>query len=59
MCQVASTAIYHMLARGISYQEFGRNYFDEHDRHRVEKRLIRRLENLGDHVSLEPVAQVA
>jgi transposase len=52
-------AIYHMLARRLRYQELGGNYFDEHDRQHIEKRLIRRLEKLGYHVSLEPVAQVA
>lgn len=52
-------AIYHMLDRGVSYQECGGNYFDEHDRQATEKRLIRRLENLGYHVSLESVAQIA
>ena len=52
-------AIYHMLNRGVSYQELGGNYFDEHDRQAVEKRLVRRLEKLGYQVSLEPVAQIA
>ena len=49
-------AIYHMLVRRLQYQELGGNYFDEHDRQHIEKRLIRRLEKLGYHVSLEPVA---
>lgn len=52
-------AIYHMLHRHLSYQELGGNYFDEHDRQAVEKRLVRRLEHLGYQVSLEPAAQVA
>jgi hypothetical protein len=52
-------AIYHMLARRLSYQELGGNYFDEHDRQAVEKRLVRRLEKLGYQVSLGPAAQVA
>lgn len=52
-------AIYHMLSRHLSYQELGGNYFDEHDRQAVEKRLVRRLEKLGYQVSLEPAAQVA
>jgi transposase len=52
-------AIYHMLVRRLSYQELGGNYFDEHDQQQIEKRLIRRLEKLGYHVSLEPVAHVA
>lgn len=49
-------AIYHMLDRCLSYQEWGGNYFDEHDRQHVEKRLVRRLEKLGYQVSLETVA---
>lgn len=52
-------AIYHMLNRKLSDQESGGNYFDEHDRQAVEKRLVRRLEKLGYQVSLEPAAQVA
>ncbi len=45
--------------RANAAQELGGNYFDEHDRQQIEKRLIRRLEQLGYHVSLEPVAQAA
>jgi transposase len=52
-------AIYHMLDRTICYQELGGNYFDEHDRQIVEKRLVRRLEKLGYQVSLEPATPVA
>ena len=52
-------ASYHMLNRKLSYQELGGNYFDEHDRQAVEKRLVRRLEKLGYQVSLEPAAQIA
>jgi transposase len=52
-------AIYHMLDRNNRYQELGGNYFDEHDRQIVEKRLVRRLEKLGYQVSLEPAIQVA
>jgi hypothetical protein len=47
------------LDRGVSYQDFGGNYFDEHDRQTVEKRLIRHLAKLGYQVSLEPGAQIA
>jgi hypothetical protein len=43
----------------VSYQEFGGNYFDEQDRQAVTKRLLRRWENLGYHVSLEAAAQIA
>ena len=52
-------AIYHMLDRHVSYQELGGNYFDEHDRHIIEQRLIRRLEKLGYEVSLQPASQIA
>jgi hypothetical protein len=52
-------AISHMLDRTISYQELGGNYFDEHDRQAVEKRLVRCLEKVGSQASLEPAAQVA
>jgi transposase len=54
--QAILVAISHMLDRSLSYQELGGNYFDEHDRQHVEKRLVRRLENLGYQVSLGPVA---
>ena len=36
--------IYHMLSEHVSYTELGGNYFDEHDRQAIEKRLVRRLE---------------
>lgn len=50
---------YHLLDRQVAYQELGGNYFDEHERQAVEKRLVRRLEKLGYEVSLQPAAQVA
>lgn len=50
---------YHLLDRHVAYQEVGGNYFDEHDRQAVEKRLVRRLEKLGYEVSLQPTPQVA
>jgi hypothetical protein len=37
------------------YRELGGNYFDELDRHAVQKRLVRRLERLGYEVKLEPI----
>ncbi len=51
--------IYRMLDRHIPYQELGGNYFDEHERQAVEKRLIRRLEKLGYQVSLQSASHVA
>jgi len=48
--------IYHVLTEEKDYEELGGNYFDERDRQAVEKRLVRRLENLGYQVSLTPAA---
>lgn len=48
--------IYHMLSNGEPYRDLGDNYFDELSRQRVERQLIRRLEKLGFHVTLEPAA---
>lgn len=41
------TAAYHMLQRGIFYEDLGANHFDRRDKDKVAKRLIRRLEELG------------
>lgn len=50
---------YHLLDQQISYEELGGNYFDERDRQATEKRLVRRLEQLGYQVALQPASQVA
>ena len=47
------------LSQHQSYEELGSNYVDERDRHNTEKRLVRRLEKLGYHVELHPVAPAA
>jgi transposase len=46
---------YHLLKEGTEYQELGASYFDERDRERVQRRLIRRLEELGLKVRVEPM----
>jgi transposase len=51
--------IYHLLDRQVSYQELGGNFFDERDRHATQKRLVRRLEQLGFQVELQPIPQAA
>jgi transposase len=51
--------IYHVLTEDVDYQELGGNYFDERDRQAVEKRLVRRLEQLGYHVTLETAPPAA
>lgn len=47
--------IYHMLSRGVPYEDHGGNYFDEQERRQVERRFVRRLERLGYDVTLQPV----
>ena len=51
--------IFHLLQRQQSYAELGGNYFDEREKQATEKRLVRRLEQLGYQVSLQPGAHVA
>jgi transposase len=46
-------AIYHMLTRREPYHELGAQYFDEHERDHVQRRLVHRLERLGFVVTLE------
>ncbi len=46
-------AIYHMLTRWEPYHELGAQYFDEHERDHVQRRLVHRLERLGFAVTLE------
>jgi transposase len=41
------------------YHDLGGRYFDERDRQAIERRLVRRLEAFGYHVSLEPTTPAA
>jgi transposase len=41
------TAVYFMLRDGVTYQDLGPAYFDQRDKTRSIKRLVRRLEDLG------------
>jgi transposase len=45
--------VYHLLTEGTEYEELGASFFDERDRGAIERRLVRRLEQLGYTVSLE------
>jgi hypothetical protein len=47
---------FYMLVRQESYYELGANYFDEHRRHAVVDRLMRRIDHLGYRVHLEPLS---
>jgi transposase len=49
-------AAYYLLQRGTVSQDLGHQYFDQRDRDGLQRRLIKRLEALGNRVSVEPVA---
>lgn len=51
--------VYYVMTRHEPYQELGGTYFDERDRQAVERRLVRRLEQLGYQVSMPPTTPVA
>lgn len=46
----------HRLTEAATYHDLGVHYFDERNRHAVERRVVRRLEGLGYKVTLDPVA---
>lgn len=48
--------IYHMLKDSSSYRDLGVNHYDEINRQVTIKRSVKRLENLGFKVTIEPVA---
>jgi transposase len=48
-------AAYHLLVRSDLYADLGGDYFDRRDQQAVERRLVRRLEALGNKVTLEKV----
>jgi transposase len=47
---------YHLLARQTAYADLGPDYFDRRDTAATERRLIKRLEQLGNKVTVEKVA---
>jgi transposase len=46
--------VYYVLARKQPYQDLGTAYFDQLEQHRVQQRLVHRLERMGFQVSLQP-----
>jgi transposase len=50
---------YHLLKDGTDFHDLGGDYFDRRDKDALERRLIRRLEALGNKVRLEKVEHVA
>ena len=49
-------AVWYMLTHRHSYRELGPDYYERLNRGQLERSLIRRLENLGHKVILQPVA---
>jgi hypothetical protein len=47
-------AVFHLLARVADFQELGADYLDRRHKHRIAKRLVRRLDALGYAVMLQP-----
>jgi transposase len=47
---------YHVLAREVTYQELGADYYDRHAADRARRRALHTLEHLGYRVVLEPAA---
>jgi transposase len=50
---------YHLLKRKEDYRDLGPGYFDQRSRQAIERNALRRLQNLGYRVSLEPVKVAA
>ncbi|MBI3169033.1 MAG: IS110 family transposase, partial [Chloroflexi bacterium] len=50
---------YHLIQKQETYHDLGGNYFDRRNPEATEKRLVRRLEQLGYKVSLEQSLPVA
>ena len=51
-------AAYHMLAKGVAYHELGEAYLDQIRQTRTVANLKRRIERLGYHITLKPIAEV-
>ncbi len=49
-------AAYHMLAEGVGYKDLGDSYLDRASAVATKRTLVKRLEKLGYHVVLEPIA---
>lgn len=50
---------YWIIKRKEPYRELGGNYFDELDKKAIQRRLVKRLERLGNKVTLEPIAKAS
>ena len=50
---------YHIIAQGTSYVDLGVNYYDQRQADALQRRLVKRLEQLGLKVTLESLPQAA
>ena len=50
---------YHLLSTGECYQDLGRDFFDKQNSKQITRALVKRLERLGNKVTLEPAQQAA
>ena len=50
---------FYIITRREPYTDLGPNYFDSRDREAVRRRYVRRLQQLGYKVTIEPLSQVA
>jgi transposase len=53
------TTVYSFTTTGQPYRDLGLDHFDRLNRQNLERSLVKRLEKLGNHVTLEPVRPVA
>ena len=51
--------VYHILKHGYHYHELGEEYFDKLNKDTIQARLVKRLENMGHKVTLEPIPEAA
>jgi hypothetical protein len=51
--------VWHLLQHDCEYFDLGTNYFDEHDRQQVARRLVKRLQGLGFRVALDSLRSSA
>jgi transposase len=48
------TAAYHMLKNGVEYKDLGAEHFTRRDKSKAIQRLLRRLNDLGCEVQINP-----
>ncbi|HYI96444.1 MAG TPA: transposase [Bryobacteraceae bacterium] len=47
--------IFHIVRDGCVYQELGANHYDQHNKPKLTRKLVDRLQKLGYHVTLKPI----